>query len=66
MCAMDAGMSRKTAANYLRQKVSWEPSRHRTLEGRARIRWMTMAAIDRLVHHSTILEFDGMSQRVKR
>ncbi len=26
----------------------------------------TMAAIDRLVHHSIILEFDGASQRVKR
>ncbi len=26
----------------------------------------TMAAIDRLVHHSIILEFDGVSQRVKR
>lgn len=26
----------------------------------------TMAAIDRLVHHSIILEFDGVSQRVKK
>ena len=26
----------------------------------------TMAAIDRLVHHSIILEFDGASQRVKK
>ena len=26
----------------------------------------TMAAIDRLVHHSIILEFDGASQRVKQ
>jgi hypothetical protein len=25
----------------------------------------TMAAIDRLVHHSIILEFDGASQRVR-
>lgn len=25
-----------------------------------------MAAIDRLVHHSIILEFDGVSQRVKK
>ena len=26
----------------------------------------TMAAIDRLVHHSIILEFDGPSQRIKK
>ena len=26
----------------------------------------TMAAIDRLVHHSIILEFDGASQRVRK
>ena len=26
----------------------------------------TMAAIDRLVHHSIVLEFDGASQRVKK
>jgi DNA replication protein DnaC len=26
----------------------------------------TMAAIDRLVHHSIILEFDGACQRVKK
>ena len=26
----------------------------------------TMAAIDRLVHHSIILEFDGQSHRVKK
>ena len=26
----------------------------------------TMAAIDRLVHHSIILEFDGASQRIKK
>ena len=26
----------------------------------------TMAAIDRLVHHSIILEFDGASKRVKK
>ncbi|MFT7303870.1 MAG: hypothetical protein ACI8UZ_002713 [Akkermansiaceae bacterium] len=25
-----------------------------------------MAAVDRLVHHSIILEFDGPSQRIKR
>ena len=26
----------------------------------------TMAAIDRLVHHAIILEFDGASQRAKK
>ena len=26
----------------------------------------TMAAIDRLVHHSIILEFDGPSQRIQK
>jgi hypothetical protein len=26
----------------------------------------TMAAIDRLVHHSIILEFDGASQRARK
>ena len=36
------------------------------LFGTVASRITTMAAIDRLVHHATILEFDGESVRTKK